>query len=294
MGDRARAARLRRFGGASPRRELRQRPVNAYARHARGWTYADSSRARRQAADRRRPLGHRVRQRRDGRPEGHALLRRGPAPLAAAIGARRARALRLDLVARADPLRIPWWCMDEIGLFPLGIVLLPRRARATAHLRAALPGADRRVPREPGASSAWSSPTTRACVRSGRARASSTCSREFEDGRLNVVVEGGVPLPRRAPDAWPRVPHSAVVTDVPTLRERGDAHVASSRPIVPRARRGRRRRDGAISTRRARSWSFELAAQVELPADAKQQLLELTSEQQRLVAGGPTCSTPSR
>ena len=81
--------------------------------------------------------------------------------------------------------------MEEIGLFPLGLVLLPTE-QVPLHIF---------EPRyreligeclERGASrSASSTPTTTGSARSARSRRSSRSPTGFDDGRLNIVVEGG-------------------------------------------------------------------------------------------------------
>ena len=81
--------------------------------------------------------------------------------------------------------------MTELGLFPLGIALLPsellplhifedRYKELIGECLADERGIRPRV-----------SPTTTVSATSGRVRACRRCSRSFEDGRLNILAEGG-------------------------------------------------------------------------------------------------------
>jgi Lon protease-like protein len=170
--------------------------------------------------------------------------------------------------------------MDEIGLFPLGIVLLPSE-RVPLHIfepryqeligecleergEFGLIFADDEGVREVGT----------------RARVIDVLE-EFEDGRMNIVIEGGarfrverlthgrefltaaVEPMTDEPGSW-----DATVVQLALEAFRALAAIAGAEP------------DEVEET--AAELSFELAAQVELPAEAKQRLLELTSEQQRL------------
>ena len=170
--------------------------------------------------------------------------------------------------------------MDEIGLFPLGIVLLPSE-RVPLHIfepryqeligecleergEFGLIFADDDGVREVGT----------------RARVIDVLE-EFEDGRMNIVIEGGsrfrverltrgrefltavVEPMADEPGAW-----DATVVQLALEAFRALAAIAGAEP------------DEVDES--ASELSFELAAQVELPAEAKQRLLELTSEQQRL------------
>jgi Lon protease-like protein len=170
--------------------------------------------------------------------------------------------------------------MDEIGLFPLAIVLLPSE-RVPLHIfepryqeligecvddrhEFGLIFADDDGVREVGT----------------RARVIDVLE-EFEDGRLNIVIEGGARFrverltPGRAfltaavepvsdePGSW-----DATVVQLALEAFRALVTVAGAEP------------DEVEET--ASELSFELAAQVELPVEAKQHLLELTSEQERL------------
>jgi Lon protease-like protein len=170
--------------------------------------------------------------------------------------------------------------MDEIGLFPLGIVLLPSE-RVPLHIfepryqeligecleergEFGLIFADDEGVREVGT----------------RARVIDVLE-EFEDGRMNIVIEGsarfrverltrGRSFLTAAVEPMADEPGSWDATVVERALEafRALAAVAGAEP------------DEVEET--ASELSFELAAQVELPAEAKQRLLELTSEQQRL------------
>src|SRR5262245_19196978 len=169
--------------------------------------------------------------------------------------------------------------MDEIGLFPLGIVLLPTE-RVPLHVFEprykeligecleedsdfGLVYADEDGVRDIG---------TRARVREVLDR--------LADGRLNVLVEGGERfrverLTRGRPFMTAEVepvedendsPGEAVMRAVGSFRAL--AALAGAEPEDP--------------DESSPQLSFELAAQVELAADAKQQLLELRSEPDRL------------
>jgi Lon protease-like protein len=170
--------------------------------------------------------------------------------------------------------------MDEIGLFPLGIVLLPSE-HVPLHIfepryreliaeclekeqEFGLIYADGDGVREVGT----------------RARVIEVLE-ELEDGRMNIVVEGGerfrverltrgrsfltaVVAPARDGDA--RIDPDTATRAVESFRAL--AMVAGAEP------------DDLDET--ASQLSFELAALVELPADPKQHLLELDEEQERL------------
>lgn len=170
--------------------------------------------------------------------------------------------------------------MEEIGLFPLGIVLLPSE-HVPLHIfepryreliaecldeqqEFGVIYADGDGVREVGT----------------RARVIDVLE-EFSDGRLNVVVEGGArfrverltqgrsfltAIVAPAPDGYGRTDPDTAARAVGSFRAL--AAVAGAEP------------DEVDET--ASQLSFELAAQVELPADAKQELLELDQEQHRL------------
>jgi Lon protease-like protein len=170
--------------------------------------------------------------------------------------------------------------MDELGLFPLGIVLLPRE-RVPLHIfepryreligecleqeRAfGLVFADEDGVRELG---------TRALV--------DEVLQRFDDGRLNIVVRGGERF-RVERLTRGRSFLTAMVAPV------DDDGVEPSRETVARAAASFRALASAADAEQAEideadeQLSFQLASQVELAAEAKQQLLELRSEQERL------------
>jgi Lon protease-like protein len=170
--------------------------------------------------------------------------------------------------------------MEELGLFPLGIVLLPSE-HVPLHIfepryreliaecldeqqEFGVIYADGDGVRDVGT----------------RARVIDVLE-EFADGRLNVVVEGGArfrverltrgrsfltAIVAPAPDGYGRTDPDTAARAVGSFRAL--AAVAGAEP------------DEVDET--ASQLSFELAAQVELPSDAKQELLELDEEQHRL------------
>ncbi len=170
--------------------------------------------------------------------------------------------------------------MDEIGLFPLGIVLLPSE-RVPLHIfepryqeligecladrrEFGLIFADDEGVREVGT----------------RARVIDVLE-ELEDGRLNIVVEGGARF-RVERLTRGRAFLTAVVEPVPDEPGSWDATVVQLALEAFRALAAVAGAEPDEVEETASELSFELAAQVELPAEAKQQLLELTSEQERL------------
>jgi Lon protease-like protein len=175
--------------------------------------------------------------------------------------------------------------VEEIGLFPLGIVLLPSE-RVPLHIfepryreliNECLEGrrefglvfADDEGVREVGT----------------RARVVDVLE-EFEDGRMNVVVEGTARF-RVERLTRGRSFLTAVVSPVPDVDGAWDAEIGRRAVEAFRALAAIAGVEPDEVDESASELSFDLAAQVELPAEAKQQLLELTSEQQRLelVAG---------
>ena len=170
--------------------------------------------------------------------------------------------------------------MEELGLFPLGIVLLPSE-HVPLHIfepryreliaecldeqqEFGVIYADGDGVRDVGT----------------RARVIDVLE-EFADGRLNVVVEGGArfrverltrgrsfltAIVAPAPDGYGRTDPDTAARAVGSFRAL--AAVAGAEP------------DEVDET--ASQLSFELAAQVELPSDVKQELLELDEEQYRL------------
>jgi Lon protease-like protein len=170
--------------------------------------------------------------------------------------------------------------MDEIGLFPLGIVLLPSE-RVPLHIfepryrelvgecldersEFGLIFADDDGVREVGT----------------RARVVDVLE-EFEDGRLNIVIEGGARF-RVERLTRGRTFLTAVVVPVPDASDEWDAAVVQRALEAFRALATIAGAEPDEVEETGSELSFELAAQVELPPEAKQQLLELTSEQERL------------
>jgi Lon protease-like protein len=170
--------------------------------------------------------------------------------------------------------------MEELGLFPLGIVLLPSEhvplhifePRYRELIAECLEQqqefgfifADGDGVREVGT----------------RARVADVLE-EFEDGSLNIVVEGGARF-RVERLTRGREFITAIVGPVPdglglAAPETAAQAIRSFRALAAIAGVEPDELDETAS-----QLSFELAAQVELPAEAKQQLLELDEEQQRL------------
>lgn len=170
--------------------------------------------------------------------------------------------------------------MEEIGLFPLGIVLLPSEhvplhifepryrelvAECLEHEQEfGLIYADGDGVREIGT----------------RARVIDVLE-EFEDGRLNIVVEGGARF-RVERLTRGRSFLTAVVVPVPDGVVRVDPDIAMRAAESFRALAAVAGADPDEIDETALQLSFDLAAQVELPSDAKQRLLELDEEQHRL------------
>jgi Lon protease-like protein len=170
--------------------------------------------------------------------------------------------------------------MDEIGLFPLGIVLLPTEV-LPLHIfeerYKELIGECVELGRDFGLVYADDDGVRETGT---RARVADVLER-FDDGRLNVLVEGGErfhverltrgrsfmtaevePLE----DEWGEPDEDAAVRATEAFRAL--AAVAGSEAEVP-----------DIESERL---SFAVAARVEIAADAKQELLELRSENARL------------
>lgn len=169
--------------------------------------------------------------------------------------------------------------MDELGLFPLGIVLLPTE-QVPLHIfepryreligecleadsEFGLVYADEEGAREIGT----------------RARVIEVLER-FDDGRLSVVVEGGARF-RVERLTQGRSFLTALVGPLddggdPPAPEAAARAVGSFRAVAALA--GAETELDESSPR----LSFELAAQVELPVEDKQRLLESASEQERL------------
>jgi Lon protease-like protein len=170
--------------------------------------------------------------------------------------------------------------MEEIGLFPLGIVLLPTE-RVPLHIfepryreligecleddgEFGLLYADDDGVREVGT----------------RARITEVLER-FEDGRLNVVAEG---RERFRVERLTRG-RSFMTAEVEPVEDEDAAAEAEAAARAAGAFRALAALAGAETEEPDESspqLSFELAAQVELAPESKQQLLESTSEHERL------------
>jgi Lon protease-like protein len=170
--------------------------------------------------------------------------------------------------------------MAEIGLFPLGIVLLPTE-RVPLHIfepryrelvgecletdgEFGLLYADEEGVREIGT----------------LARVAEVLER-FDDGRLNVLVEGGRRF-RVERLTRGRAFMTAAVEHVDDAVDAVDAETSSRAAGAFRALAALAGVEAEDPDESSPQLSFELAAQVELAPDAKQRLLESLSEQERL------------
>src|SRR5579864_289911 len=170
--------------------------------------------------------------------------------------------------------------MDEIGLFPLGIVLLPTE-RVPLHIfepryreligecleddgEFGLLYADEDGVREVGT----------------LARVSDVLER-FDDGRLNVIVEGGERF-RVEKLMRDRSFMTAVVERLEDDSSSVEEETAARAVGAFRALAALAGADTEPPDQSSPQLSYELAAQVELAAEAKQDLLESRSEQERL------------
>jgi len=170
--------------------------------------------------------------------------------------------------------------MAEIGLFPLGIVLLPTE-RVPLHIfepryqeligecldadeEFGLVYADEEGVREVG---------TRAAITEVLER--------FDDGRLTILVEGGERF-RVESLTRGRAFMTAEIGEVEDDPGDVDPETASRAAGAFRALAALAGADTDEPDEASPQLSFELAAQVELPPEAKQQLLELRIEQERL------------
>ena len=171
--------------------------------------------------------------------------------------------------------------MQEIGLFPLGIVLLPTE-RVPLHIFEAryqelvaecldtdgefgLVYADENGVREIGT----------------LARVSEVLE-HFDDGRLNIVVEGGLRF-RVERLTRGRSFLTAEVDSVEDDEGGGPTRRSPRAPPAPfRALAALAGAEPEAPDEDSPQLSFELAAQVELPLEAKQQLLESRLEHERL------------
>ena len=170
--------------------------------------------------------------------------------------------------------------MEEIGLFPLGIVLLPTE-RVPLHIfepryreligecldddtEFGLVYADEDGVREIGT----------------RARVAEVLER-FDDGRLNVVVEGGE---RFRVEKLTRG-RSFMTAEVATIEDDPELVPGETAELATNSFRALAALAGAEPDELDESspiLSYQLAAQVELASDAKQGLLESVSESDRL------------
>jgi Lon protease-like protein len=175
--------------------------------------------------------------------------------------------------------------MDEIGLFPLEIVLLPSE-RVPLHIfeprYQELIGECIEEGREFGLIFADGDGVREVGT---RARVVDVLE-EFSDGRLNIVVEGGARF-RVQRLTRSRAFLTAVVEPVDDVRGAWDANVVRLALESFRALAAVAGAEPEELEETSGELSFEIAAQVELPVPAKQELLELSSEQRRLelVAG---------
>lgn len=170
--------------------------------------------------------------------------------------------------------------MEEIGLFPLGIVLLPTEV-APLHIfeerYKELIGECLELDREFGLVYA-----DEAGVRETgtRARVAQVLER-FEDGRMNILVVGGE---RFRVERLTRG-RSFLTAEVEPLEDEWDEPDAEAAARVTEAFRALAALMGSDAEppdAASPQLSFEVAARVEIAPDAKQELLELRSERARL------------
>jgi Lon protease-like protein len=170
--------------------------------------------------------------------------------------------------------------MDEIGLFPLGIVLLPTEV-VPLHIfeerYRELIGECVELEREFGLVYADDDGVreigTRAAVVEVLER--------FDDGRLNVLVQGGE---RFRVERLTRGRSFMTAEVSPLEEETGDPDAGSAERLLE-SFRALAAAAGAEAVEpedgESPQLSYEVAARVELPAEAKQELLELRSEPSR-------------
>jgi Lon protease-like protein len=169
--------------------------------------------------------------------------------------------------------------MEEIGLFPLGIVLLPSE-RVPLHIfedrYRELVGECIELDREFGLLYADESGIRETGT---RARVAAILE-QFDDGRMNIVVEGG----RRFTVGRLTEGRSFMTADVDEVEDDQSEVLEETRREAAGAFRALAALAGAEPELDESSplLSFELAAQVELATDDKQFLLESRSEQERL------------
>jgi Lon protease-like protein len=171
--------------------------------------------------------------------------------------------------------------MEEIGLFPLGIVLLPTEV-VPLHIfeerYKELIGECLELEREFGLVYADEDGVRETGT---RARVAEVLDR-FEDGRLNVLVEGGERF---------RVEHltrgrSFLTAEVEPLEDdpatEPDEEAAERVTEAFRALAAAAGADAEVPDPELPGLSFHVAARVEIAPDAKQELLESRSEAERL------------
>jgi ATP-dependent Lon protease len=171
--------------------------------------------------------------------------------------------------------------MDEIGLFPLGIVLLPTE-RVPLHIfeprYCELVGECLEEEAEFGMLYADEDGVREVGT---LARVSDVLER-FDDGRLNIVVEGGLRF-RVERITRGRSFMTAVVETVEDDLAAGiEADTAARAAGAFRALAALAGAEPEPPDESSPQLSYELAAQVELAPEAKQDLLESRSEQERL------------
>ena len=170
--------------------------------------------------------------------------------------------------------------MEELGLFPLGIVLLPTE-RIPLHVfeprYKELIGECLDEEREFGMLLVDEDGLRRVGT---RARVVTVLER-FDDGRLNIVVEGGDRFVL-AELIEGRAYHTGTVLPLDDEEAANDPEAAER--ALDAFRRVAKLAEAEIEdpTSASPRLSLELAARVELPADRKQELLELRSEPARL------------
>jgi ATP-dependent Lon protease len=184
------------------------------------------------------------------------------------------------VVGRPQSFRAYPYGVEEIGLFPLGIVLLPTE-RVPLHIFEpryreligeciesgvdfGLLYADEDGVREVGT----------------RARVAAVLE-QFEDGRLNIIVEGGERF-RVEQLTRGRSFLTALVADVDDEPGEVKPETAAQAAGAFRALAALAGAEPEEPDESSPQLSYELAAQVELAAEAKQGLLESSSEQERL------------
>jgi len=169
--------------------------------------------------------------------------------------------------------------MEEIGLFPLGIVLLPTEV-VSLHVfeerYRELIGECLELDREFGLVFADEDGVREVGT---RARVTEVLER-FDDGRLNVLVRGGERF-RVERLTRGRAFITAEVEPLEDDWEEPDADAAARVAESFRALAAVAGAEAEEPDRDVAQLSFEVAARVELAADAKQELLELRSERSR-------------